>query len=70
MPTLTSVTAVPETVQTDEVVDAKVTVSPEVAVALSAGTEAPKTWSERAEKVIVCVVGVTEKCWVTPGAAA
>jgi hypothetical protein len=70
MPTLTSVIAVPETVQTGAVADAKATVSPEVAVALSAGTPVPKTWSESAEKLIVCVVGVTEKCWLTAGAAA
>ena len=64
------VTVVPETVQTEVLLDAKLTVKPEDAVALSAGTEpAPIVCVLRVPNVMVCVP-VTVKVCVTDAAAA
>ena len=53
VPTATSVAVVPETVQTDVVVEAKVTVRPEDAVAVSVNGALPSAKSESAAKVMV-----------------
>ena len=68
VPTATSVTVVPNTVQTDEVSGEKLTVKPEVAVALSGGGVAPKTWGGGVTKVMVWAPGVTRKLCGTGGA--
>jgi hypothetical protein len=52
-PIATSVTVVPDTVQTEGVVDAKLTGKPEEAVALSVTGPLPKAWFESAAKVMV-----------------
>jgi hypothetical protein len=70
MPTDTIVTVFPDTVQTGVVVEVKLTVRPEVAVALIANGATPKLTLEGALKVIVCDAGFTVKLWVTVGAAA
>src|SRR6185312_6408699 len=54
VPGATRVTVVPATVQTARVVEAKLTVSPELAVATIASGGAPKITSDRDPKVIVC----------------
>jgi hypothetical protein len=43
VPALTSVTVTPDTVQTEEVVEAKLTANPELAVALTGKGAAPNT---------------------------
>jgi hypothetical protein len=53
VPTLTSVTIEPDTVQTDEVVDAKTTASPEDAVAVSVNAGIPKALLGILPKAIV-----------------
>jgi hypothetical protein len=70
LPTLTIVTVAPATVQTDEVVDVKLTARPEDAVALTANGVVPNIWFERVPNVMVCTSGVTRKLRVTDGAAA
>lgn len=57
LPTLTSVSVLPLTVQTAGVVDAKVTARPELAVALKAGGAMPKVWPAGAAKVMLCATG-------------
>jgi hypothetical protein len=59
----------PDTVQTADVVDAKVTARPEVAVALRANGAVPNAAFERGPNVMLWLAGVTEKCWLTEGAA-
>jgi hypothetical protein len=54
MPVPTIVTVLPDTVQTDWVVEVKVTVSPEEAVAVRPIRLAPKTILLSAPNVIVC----------------
>ena len=69
VPAVTIVTIEPDTVQTGVVVEAKLTVSPEEAVAVSAKGAAPKVTPEGAAKVMVCEPGVTVKPCVTGTAA-
>jgi hypothetical protein len=74
VPPLTSLTVVPDdalaTVQTEAVVDVKLTVRPEVAVALMVTGADPNAAFDRVLKVMVWVSGVTVKLWVTGVAAA
>jgi len=70
VPGLTSVRVVPDTVQTDKVVDVKVTARPEDAVALSVKGAVPYAWLERAPNVMVWLPCVTGKLWFTGVAAA
>src|ERR1039457_1046801 len=71
VPTETSVTVAPDTVQTDVVCELKLTGKPELALALTANGAVPKTWFERAPKVMVWLPpGVTWKPWFTGVAAA
>jgi hypothetical protein len=69
VPTATSVTVVPDTVQTDEVVEAKLTANPELAVALTAKGAAPNAWLDSAPNVIVWLPAVTAKLSLTGVAA-
>jgi len=59
---------VPDTVQTAGVMEAKATVRPELAVAVSFGF-APTGWLESVEKVMVCGTMWTIKLCETIGAA-
>ena len=68
VPTFSSVTVLPDTVQIDGVSELKATASPEVAVAVTANGAVPKVLGPRAAKLIVCGA-TTEKVWVTEGAA-
>ena len=61
MPAPASVTVAPDTVQTDEVVEAKLTGSPEEAVALTVNGALPKARLERPPNVIVWVPVATWK---------
>ena len=61
VPTATSVTVAPETVQTADVLDAKLTVRPELAVALTINGALPNGWFESVPKVIVWLACVTWK---------
>ena len=61
VPPLTSVTVPLETVQTGSVVEAKLTASPEDAVAFSLNGALPNTWFESAAKVIVWLSCATWK---------
>jgi hypothetical protein len=70
VPTATSVTVAPDTVQTAVVVEAKLTANPELALALTANGAAPNTWLDRLPNVIVWLPGVTVKPWLTGVAAA
>ena len=71
VPALTRVMVVTETVQTNGVVEAKVTVRPDDAVALSAGGAVPRVCAAMVPKVMVWVVRVeTTNVWVTGVAAA
>jgi hypothetical protein len=69
VPTVTSVTVLPETVQTETVDDVKITVSPEDAVALIVIGAAPTIWLERLANVIDWLCGVTMKLRLTADAA-
>jgi hypothetical protein len=67
-PTATNVTVAPETVQTAGVVEAKLTASPEEAVALRVNGALPSGWLASAPKVIVWATPtnpfcVTVICW-------
>ena len=53
VPTATKVTVAPDTVQTEEVVEAKLTASPDDAVALTVNGAVPGASFESAPKVIV-----------------
>ena len=70
VPAETNVTVVPFTVQTGVVVEAKLTVSPELAVALSVKGALPNAIASGCVKVIVWVPCVTLKLFVTGVAAA
>ena len=59
------VTVVPETVQTEVVVDAKATVRLEEAVAPTVNGDAPKVTLLSAPNVMVCAAGLTVKAWTT-----
>ena len=61
VPALTRVTVLPDTVQTAEVVDAKLTRRPEEAVALTVNGALPYGWLESDPNVIVWLNFVTEK---------
>jgi len=69
-PVATSVTVVPETVQTGGVVEVKLTVSPEVAVALTVNGAEPKGRFGSAPKTTVWLSCVTRKLWLTGTAVA
>jgi phage tail protein X len=69
VPAPTSVTVAPDTVQTDVVVEAKLTANPELALALTVNGEAPNTWPNKLPNVIVWLPGVTVKPWLTGVAA-
>ena len=56
VPTATSVSVVPLTVQVLGVVDAKLTAKPELAVAASAGGAVPSVWLPGDVKVMVCAI--------------
>ena len=60
----------PVTVQTGNVVDAKVTARPEDAVALTVNGAVPITCTRRGPNVMVWVAGVTVKVRLKEGAAA
>ena len=70
IPVITIVTVAPDTVQTSGVVEAKLTVSPDVAVAEIANGAAPKATLPSAPNVIVSLSRPTEKLFDTEGAAA
>ena len=53
VPSATRVTVAPDTVQTADVVEAKLTARPEEAVALTVNGGAPKGWLDNAPKVMV-----------------
>jgi hypothetical protein len=69
MPPPTIVTTVPDTVHTAGVVEAKPTVSPEVAVAVSVKGAIPNVTLPTAGNEISCEIGLTAKLWVTGFAA-
>jgi hypothetical protein len=69
VPVATTVTIVPAAVQTAGVVEAKLTASPELAVAVSANAEMPKLTLPGWGNKIVWVVGATVKLCVTGVAA-
>jgi hypothetical protein len=68
-PPATIVTVLPETVQTDVVVEAKLTARPELAVAVTVNGAVPELTSLGAPNVIVCVAALTVKLCVTDVAA-
>jgi hypothetical protein len=70
VPAATSVTVAPDTVHTDEVVEAKLTANPELALAPTVNGVAPNTWSNSPPKLMVWLPGVTVKPWLTGVAAA
>ena len=70
VPAVTIVTVEPDTVQTALVFDAKVTGSPELAVAVSVNGATPSVTVVSGPKVIVCDPWLTVKLLVTGVAAA
>jgi hypothetical protein len=68
-PPTTIVTVLPATVQTDVVVEAKLTDIPELAVAVTVNGETPYVTLLSAPKVIVCDAELTVKLCVTGAAA-
>ena len=70
VPAATSVTVVPLTVQIGVVVEAKLTVKPELAVAESVTEPLPKTTEAGCVNVMVCAACVTSKLFETGAAAA
>src|ERR1017187_1053686 len=70
VPAETSVTVVPDTVQTDAVCELKLTAKPELAAAPTANGAVPNARFDRAPKVMVWPAGVTWKLWLTGVAAA
>ena len=68
VPAATSATEAPETVQTAGVVEAKLTASPELAVALTVNAALFTCRLLRAAKLIVCAAGFTAKLRLTVGA--
>jgi hypothetical protein len=69
LPAETRVTVVPDTVQTNGVREAKLTVNPELAVALTVKGVAPYVTAGRVAKVMVCGMSVTAKVCFTVVAA-
>ena len=69
VPAATSVSAVPLTVQTAGVLDAKLTKSPELALAINAAGVVPSVWLPGDTKVMVCAPAATAKLFVTGAAA-
>ena len=69
VPAVTSVTVAPATVQTPDVVDAKLTGRPELLVALRATGPEPSAALPSGPNVIDCVPAVTLKVCVTGTAA-
>ena len=69
-PALARVTFAPDTVQTAEVVDEKLTGRPDVAVAATANGAEPNTLFDNALKAMVWLPWVTLKLWLTEGAVA
>ena len=69
-PPATIVTVLPATVQTEVVVEAKLTAKPELAVAPMANGEIPKLTPFNEPKVMVCDAGLTVKLRDTGVAAA
>lgn len=63
LPADTSVSAVPLTVHTAGVDDAKATVSPVLAVATRAGAPTPRVWPPGEAKLMVCVVNAAAATW-------
>jgi len=70
VPTIRIATVVPDTVQTDCVLEANNTAKVDDAVALSVNVPEPYTTFESVPKVIVCASCVTEKPWGTGVAGA
>src|SRR5271154_400988 len=70
VPAAASVTVSPATVQTADVVEAKLTERPEDAVALSVNGAVPSPSLESAPKLMVWPSDVTWKLWLTGVAAA
>ena len=69
VPVATNVTVFPETVHTGVVKDAKVTVKPELALALTVNGGVASGWFDRAPNVIVWAALVTWKLRFTGVAA-
>ena len=69
VPAATMVNVFPDTVQTEPVVDAKLTGSPELAVALNASGAVPKATLPRGAKVMLCATVAILNVWVTGVAA-
>ena len=69
VPMATSVTVEPETVQTLDVVEAKLTERPDDAVALTVKGVVPRFLADNAAKVMVWLAAVTRKLWLTGAAA-
>ena len=70
LPTATSVSVLPLTVQTLGVVEAKLTARPELALATSAGGVVPSVWLPGEAKLMVCAAAPTLKLRVTAVAGA
>jgi len=60
-PPATNVTVDPATVQTEVVCESKLTLKPELALALTANGEEPSALVDNGPNVIVCGMGVTWK---------
>jgi len=69
VPEATRVTAIPETVQTDGVVEAKLMGRPEVAVALKLKDGVPSNILPMVPNKMLCEVCATVKLWMTGAAA-
>jgi hypothetical protein len=63
------VTVFPKTVQTAVVLETKLTGNPELAAALIVNGVAPRVWFPIAGNEMLCSAWLTEKLWVTGGAA-
>jgi hypothetical protein len=70
VPAARIVTVLPETVQTEGVVEAKVTANPELAVALTLNGATPSVTLLNEPNEMVCAAAKTPKDWVTGVAAA
>ena len=70
VPSVSSVTVAPDTVQTVKLLEAKVTANPELAVAVKANGAAPKVCPLGFPKVIVWALPATKNVWVTNVAGA
>lgn len=67
-PAAVGVAVVPETVQTDRVMEAKLTVSPELEIAVRC-SGVPTIWLAMGPKVMVWLAWPTPKVWFAAGAA-